>query len=201
MADASEPPKLRILTWRPAQALNPDAAEEPVVVEPAAPANIASEDILPTRMADDHLGDVADAVRSGGVGSDGAQDGSQPHRRRSEGDYEVGYGKPPKEHQFQKGSSPNIKGRPRGSLSLKTELKLVVGQLVAVTENGKRSKRSTLAVLLMKLRADALAGKPKAVDQLIKLILTQLPDEVARDYRETAAADAALLARFKARMT
>ncbi len=31
----------------------------------------------------------------------------------SQGDYEVGYGKPPKQHQFGKGQSGNVNGRPK----------------------------------------------------------------------------------------
>ena len=78
---------------------------------------------------------------------------------------------------------------------------MIIGQPVAVTENGKRSHRSTIDALLMRLRADALVGKPKAVDQLLKLIASQLPDEVTHDHRRTATEDVALLAKFKARET
>lgn len=129
-----------------------------------------------------------------------AEDETTSPAPRPDADYQIGYSKPPKEHQFAKNTSGNPRGRPKGSVSLKTELKLIIGQPVAVTENGKKSKRSTLAVVLMKLRADALAGKPKAVDQLIKLIIGQLPDEITHDHRATAAEDAELLAKLKDRM-
>lgn len=37
-------------------------------------------------------------------------------------EYEVGYGKPPKKHQFKPGYSGNKKGRPKGSLNVFTEI-------------------------------------------------------------------------------
>jgi hypothetical protein len=37
-------------------------------------------------------------------------------------DYEVGYGKPPKHTQFQKGASGNAKGRLKGTKNLSTDL-------------------------------------------------------------------------------
>ena len=37
-------------------------------------------------------------------------------------EYEVGYGKPPKDSQFKKGESGNKRGRPKGVKNLKTEV-------------------------------------------------------------------------------
>jgi hypothetical protein len=42
--------------------------------------------------------------------------------KKTLGSYEVGYGKPPKNAQFQKGVSGNPKGRPKKSLDFYDEL-------------------------------------------------------------------------------
>ena len=56
------------------------------------------------------------------------------------GDYEVGFGKPPKEHQYPKGTSGNLKGRPKGARSLKTDLLEELGETMKVRE-GDRERR------------------------------------------------------------
>jgi hypothetical protein len=43
-------------------------------------------------------------------------------REKRSNSYEVGYGKPPKDTQFKKGSSGNPKGRPRKTLDFHLEL-------------------------------------------------------------------------------
>ena len=52
-------------------------------------------------------------------------------------DYEVGYGRPPKDKQFKKGQSGNPKGRPKGSRNFRTDLQEELQMQVQVTENGK----------------------------------------------------------------
>jgi hypothetical protein len=53
-------------------------------------------------------------------------------------DYDVGYRKPPREHQFKPGQSGNPKGRPRGSKSFTTLLVEELGTKITIQENGVR---------------------------------------------------------------
>ena len=52
-------------------------------------------------------------------------------------DYEVGYGKPPRETRFKKGSSGNSKGRPHGSVGLNASLLNPLLRMITITEGGR----------------------------------------------------------------
>ena len=57
------------------------------------------------------------------------------------GDYEVGYCRPPREHQFKKGeASRNSKGRPRGANRPALDLVSVLMQPVTIRIKGKERK-------------------------------------------------------------
>src|SRR5258706_9447459 len=71
----------------------------------------------------------------------------------SEVDYEVGYGKPPRETRFAKGRSGDPRGRPSGAKNFKTLLSDALNEPVIVTENGGRrkgTKRQTIITQLVK---------------------------------------------------
>ena len=53
------------------------------------------------------------------------------------GDYQVGYGKPPRNAGFKKGQSRNPRGRPPGSKNLTTLLNDALNEPVTITENGR----------------------------------------------------------------
>ena len=76
----------------------------------------------------------------------------------NKGDYEVGYGKPPRHTRFTKGQSGNPRGRPPGAKNLKTLLSEALNEPVIVTENGgqrKISKREAIVTQLVNRSATA----------------------------------------------
>jgi Family of unknown function (DUF5681) len=85
-------------------------------------------------------------------------------------DYAVGYGRPPKETQFQPGKSGNPNGRRKGSRSVGAVLNDVFRQKIEVTENGKTRRVTALEAMACRLRNDALRGDAKAIKLSIELI-------------------------------
>jgi hypothetical protein len=81
----------------------------------------------------------------------------------------VGYGKPPKHSQFEKGKSGNPKGRPKGSQNLKTALKAAFDQKIPLTKNGKSTKLLVIEALTTKLLAMALSGNQSAMKMAFDL--------------------------------
>lgn len=60
--------------------------------------------------------------------------------------YAVGYGRPPKHSQFQKGRSGNSKGRPKGSKNARTIARQLLDRKTTVTIDGKKQKMSSLEI-------------------------------------------------------
>ena len=82
-------------------------------------------------------------------------------------DYEVGYGKPPKHGQFEKGQSGNPKGRPKGAKNFQTEVENILRSKVTVTEAGKPKSVGTVTAALMRLKEKALKGDQRALELLL----------------------------------
>lgn len=76
----------------------------------------------------------------------------------------VGYGRPPRHTQFQKGQSGNPQGRPRGTPSIKADLAAALGELIDIKENGRTrtvtKQRAVLDTLISSAIADYRAMKP-----------------------------------------
>ena len=85
-------------------------------------------------------------------------------------DYKVGFGKPPKDSQFQKGQSGNKKGRPKGAKNLKTILVELLDQPVTVREGERIYKVSRQQAVMMALIAKGLKGNVPAFNSLINLL-------------------------------
>jgi Family of unknown function (DUF5681) len=84
-------------------------------------------------------------------------------------EYEVGYGRPPKEGQFTKGRSGNPKGRPKGSKNIATMFNEITRELINVTENGRTKTVTRIEAVLHRMTNEALSGKPQLIREFIQL--------------------------------
>ncbi len=73
-------------------------------------------------------------------------------------DYEVGFGKPPKETQFKKGQSGNPRGRPKGSKNSATVAHAVLNEKITIHENGRQKVITKREALVKQLVNRSLQG-------------------------------------------
>jgi hypothetical protein len=85
----------------------------------------------------------------------------------SNGEYPVGFGKPPRSSQFKPGQSGNTAGRPRGAKNFATALDQELKSRVIVTENGRRKRISKREVIAKHLVNKAAGGDLKAIPLLL----------------------------------
>ncbi len=85
-------------------------------------------------------------------------------------DYEVGYKRPPRKHQFKTGHpSANPKGRPRGSGKQNVNLHKILMEPVSITKGGRKRKVPFPEAHLHRIMERAAKGDPKADQTLIQL--------------------------------
>jgi hypothetical protein len=90
-------------------------------------------------------------------------------KKKAAEDYEIGYGRPPKHTQFQKGGSGNPKGRPKKLLNFEEQLLRVASTPVTITENGRRVSKPRYDVAMLQLVTKAMAGDMKALNKFFDL--------------------------------
>ena len=87
----------------------------------------------------------------------------------SDDDYKVGDKRPPKEYQWPKGVSGNLKGRPKGSKNLRTMWrKEFLEPSLTVNDNGKPRKICKFEMALKVLAAEVAKGKIPALHLLLE---------------------------------
>ena len=98
----------------------------------------------------------------------GGANKSRPRIRvRLNQDDEVGYGRPPRAHQFKPGQSGNPKGRKKGVKNEATILHEILQHKVSLRERGKTRKVTLLEAILRKLVEDCLKGNIRSTSFLL----------------------------------
>src|SRR6185312_3226289 len=85
-------------------------------------------------------------------------------------EYDVGYGRPPRQTQFKKGQSGNPRGRPKDRQSLTARIMAVLNEKVAVVENRRRKRISKIELAVKQQMNKAAAGDPRAFRELMMLV-------------------------------
>jgi hypothetical protein len=119
----------------------------------------------------------------------------------NEGDYEVGYGKPPLHTRFKQGRSGNPRGRSRDEKNLSTLLNEALNEPVVVTENSGLKRISKRQAAFKQLVNEAAKGNWRA----LKLLVDILQDIERRAEPQTqessfSLADEKVIAQWKARL-
>ena len=116
--------------------------------------------------------------------------------KQSAQNFDVGFGKPPKNFQFKKGESGNPKGRPKGSKNIRTLLNQELDAQLIIQEHGVNKSISKREAIIKRLVAESLKGNLRAQDLLFKQIGIEaekvdidlksmgLDDQVLQNYNE-----------------
>lgn len=87
--------------------------------------------------------------------------------RTATSDEPVGYGQPPRAHQFKPGQSGNPKGRPKGAKNEATILHDLLYRKIPIREAGKTRKITVLEAMLLRFTEDSLKGNTKSAAFLL----------------------------------
>ena len=119
----------------------------------------------------------------------------------NKGDYEVGYGKPPRDTRFPKGQSGNPRGRPSGAKNLKTLLSEALNEPVIVTENGGRRKVSKRQAIITQLVNRSATADFRAIKILLDIVrdIERQTEPTAPETSDFSEADKKVLEQIKTR--
>ena len=114
-------------------------------------------------------------------------------------DYDVGYGKPPKHTRFSKGQSGNLRGRPKVSPNLQTEMKRLVAAKTKIKFDGVIQTVPRTRALCLTLIQLALRGSVRAFAEIVRIIGPEIADELKATAAGLTSADVDIVRRALAR--
>lgn len=86
---------------------------------------------------------------------------------KDKGEYEVGFGKPPRHSRFKKGTSGNPKGRPKGSQHLATTFTQLADEKMWVNTPNGRKRMTRVEMGIAQLLNRCAKGDPKAMREVM----------------------------------
>jgi len=97
-------------------------------------------------------------------------------------DYDSGYGRPPLHTRFKPGQSGSPKGRPKGTVSFRSDFPEELAELIAVPgDSGKLCTKRR--AIVRKLISEAISGDAKDATALISLCARLFPENEEADPR------------------
>ena len=90
-------------------------------------------------------------------------------KKKPTGDYEVGYCRPPVEHQIKKGERRNPKGRGKSRKSGSTDISKLLSEPIKVTTGGKVREMRPFEASLRKLARRAVDGHLPSILKFIRV--------------------------------
>jgi Family of unknown function (DUF5681) len=111
----------------------------------------------------------------------------------------VGFKKPPKCHQFQRGQSGNPNGRPKGTRNFKTDLREELSEIISFREDGRDVSISKQRALIKRLVASAIDGDARSIATLMSFCARAFGDD--NDDQPQAPEDREIVQAFARRST
>ncbi len=110
-------------------------------------------------------------------------------------DYEVGYKRPPRKHQFKKGCTGNRNGRPKLIQDFNTDFQQELEEIITIQKDGKSKPVTKQRALIKILITNALNGNVGAI-KLVTAVLSKLPVKVEDLEKDLSPEDAQILEDF-----
>ena len=120
-----------------------------------------------------------------------------------DGDYDVGYGKPPRHTRFVKGQSGNPRGRTTGAKNLRTLLTEALNETVIATENGGRRKVTKRQAIITQLVNRSATADLRAIKILLDIVrdIERQTEQKAPETADFSETDEKVLEQIKARFS